>query len=341
MKRRTMLVGSLAACSGIALAAPWILSRRTPDVTALRGPTMGTYYSVKFGEDAAGVALVQRETAQVLTHVDALMSTYRPDSELSAFNATPSTGWTEMSADTRTVIDEALRVGDLTQGAFDVTVGPLVNLWGFGATGNPLAVPDDEALADAARAVDYRLLAARGRSVRKSVPALHADLSGIAKGYAVDRLAALLDRRGIESYLIEVGGELRAHGRKPDGLPWRVGIERPVPGARSVYRAVNLHDRAIATSGDYRNFFLHEGQRYSHTVDPRTARPVIHTLASVSVIAETAMTADAFSTAIMVLGPDAGYEFARSHDLAATLIAHRGDGFEERWTPAFERHRVS
>ncbi len=341
MKRRTMLTGALAAGCGLAIGAPWLLSKRGTGVTSLRGPTMGTQYSVKFGEGAADASAVHGEVRSVLARINALMSTYQSDSELSLFNTTASVDWTEVSVDTHNVMDEALRVGGLTQGAFDVTVGPLVNLWGFGSTGRTLTVPQDELLADAASTVDYRRLNSSGLSIRKSAPDLQVDLSAIAKGYAVDRVAELLDRHGIEDYLLDIGGELRARGRKPDGGGWRVGIERPVPGSRSVYRVVELGNRAIATSGDYRNYFEHEGRRYSHTVDPRTARPVTHPLASVSVIADTAMTADAFSTAIMVLGPDEGYEFARSNDLAASLIVRREDGFDERWTPAFEPHRVS
>lgn len=341
MKRRTLLTGVLATGCGLALGAPWVLSRRTTGIKSLRGPTMGTYYNVQFRDDEAALDSVHGEVRAVLARINALMSTYQPDSELSRFNTAPSVRWTEISLDTHTVMNEALRVGDLTQGAFDVSIGPLVNLWGFGATPHTLAIPRDEALADAASAVDYRLLTSNDRSIRKLSPALQADLSGIAKGYAVDQLARVLDRHGVEGYLIDIGGELRARGRKPNGDGWRVGIERPIPGARSVYRVVELGDRAIATSGDYRNYFIYEGRRYSHTLDPRTARPVTHSLASVSVIADTAMIADAMSTAIMVLGPDAGYEFARSHSLAASLIMHRGDGFDERWTPAFVPHLVS
>lgn len=341
MKRRTMLLGSVASCAGVALFAPWVFTGRNAGITVISGPTMGTRYSVKFAGDTDTAASIRRGAAEVVEKIDSLMSTYRAESELSAFNGTPSIGWIEMSADTSAVFEEARRVGDLTGGAFDLTVGPLVNLWGFGTTSHPHAIPAEETLADVARFVDYRLLSAEGGHVRKAEAALRVDLSGIAKGYAVDRVAALLDRHGITSYLIDIGGELRARGRKADGRPWRVGIERPVPGLRSVYRAVALPEGAIATSGDYRNFFVHEGRRYSHTVDPRTARPVTHSLASVTVISETAMTADAFSTAMMVLGPEAGYEFARSHNLAAAFILHGRDGFEERWTPAFEPHLVA
>jgi len=340
MKRRTVLIGALAAGCGVAFGVPWVLTSRAKDIKSLRGPSMGTSYKVSFAGGAADANAVHNEIRSVLGRINTLMSTYRADSELSVFNTIPSVDWTNLSIDTRNVMNEALRVGNLTDGAFDVTVGPLVNLWGFGAAGRALTIPEDELLADAASAVDYRLLTSREHAIRKSAPALQVDLSGIAKGYAVDRTAQALDRHGIEDYLIDIGGELRARGRKPDGRGWRVGIERPVPGARSVYRVVELGGGAIATSGDYRNYFEHEGRRYSHTVDPRTARPVTHSLASVSVIADTAMTADAFSTAIMVLGPDEGYEFARSRDLAASLIVRREDGFDERWTPAFEPYRV-
>lgn len=341
MNRRAVLAGSLAAGCGLAFGAPWVLPGRTPAITPLRGQSMGTYYSVKFPADAAPAGPLHDDIRAVLARIDALMSTYKEDSELALFNAATSDEWMAMSADTREVVTEAVRVGDLTGGAFDITVGPLVNLWGFGAAPRTLAMPRDKALADAARAVDYQLLSSLGPSLRKGSSAVQIDLSGIAKGYAVDRVAALLDQHGIEDYLVDIGGELRTRGHKPDGRRWQVGIECPDPDSRSVFRAVELGDRAIATSGDYRNFFVHEGRRYSHTIDPRTGRPVTHQLSSVSVIADTAMTADGLSTAIMVLGPHEGYEFARSHGLAAALIVHRDDGFDERWTPAFEPYRLS
>lgn len=341
MNRRAVLTGALAAGCGLALGAPWVLSKRTVGITALRGSSMGTSYSVKFPEDAAPAPALHSDIQSVLARINALMSTYEANSELSLFNEARSVDSMEVSVDTHTVVAEAMRIGDLTEGAFDVTVGPLVDLWGFGPAPRSLTIPRDEALADAASTVDYRLLNSSGLSLRKSMPAVHMDLSGIAKGYAVDCLAELLDGHGVEDYLIDIGGELRTHGQKPDGQPWRVGIERPVPGQRSVFRVVELGDRAIATSGNYRNFFVYEGRRYSHTLDPRTGRPVTHQLSSVSVIADRAMTADALATAIMVLGPDQGYEFSRSHDLAASLIVQQGDGFDKRWTPAFEPYRVS
>lgn len=340
MNRRAVLAGALAAGCGLALGAPWVLSRRTPGITPLRGQSMGTFYTVKFPEDAGPAGPLHEEIQAVLARIDALMSTYKVDSELSLFNAAASVDWMTMSADTHDVVTEAVRVGHLTRGAFDITVGPLVDLWGFGAAPRTLAIPRDEALADAASAVDYQLLSSNGPSLRKSSSAVQVELSGIAKGYAVDRVAAVLEGHGVADYLVDIGGELRTRGRKPDGRRWRVGIERPDPDSRTVFRAVELGDRAIATSGDYRNFFVHEGRRYSHTIDPRTGRPVTHQLRSVSVIADTAMTADGLSTAIMVLGPHEGYEFARSHHLAASLIVHQDDGFDERWTPEFEPYRV-
>ena len=308
------------------------------------GLTMGTTYSVKLvsmpaGLDAQGL---QDGIESRLDAVNARMSTYLETSELSRFNNSDSTDWQEASAELVKVLQNALRIGELSDGAFDVTVGPLVNLWGFGPRASDAAIPSDAAIQEALGKVGYRSLHVRSEppAIKKDRGDLYVDLSSIAKGYAVDTVADYLDTVGLENYLVEVGGEIRARGHNASGLAWRIGIERPAPGTRAVHTVVNLHDVAVATSGDYRNYFEKAGHRYSHAFDPRTGRPVTHDLASVTVISGTAMHADGMATTLMILGPDAGYQLAEREALAALFVVRVEDRFVDRSTPAFARYRA-
>ncbi len=342
MKRRTYLAGTLAvaarlAVPGSVLALSGCGAGARDAMTRLSGPTMGTGYRISLPQrlTADETETVRASVEAALGRVDALMSTYRSDSELSAFNAAGAKEWLDVAPDTAAVMAEALGTGSLSGGAFDVTVGPLVDLWGFGP-GDRQGVPSDEAIADAAALSGQnalRFLPKRG--IAKDRDGLRVDLSGIAKGHAVDLVAERLEAAGFDSYLIDVGGELKARGRKADGAIWRVGIERPVPGEHQVQRVVTLEGGAIATSGDYRNFFERGGRRYSHTIDPRTGRPVEHTLASVSVIADSAMTADSLSTALMVMGPEEGLALAESLELPALFLLRSDGNIVERATRAF------
>jgi thiamine biosynthesis lipoprotein len=300
---------------------------------------MGTTYSVKLAGPPAAVPLAAlgADIDGVLRAVSQAMSTYLPDSELSRFNGHRGTEWVEASPALATVVAEALRVSDLTGGAFDVTVGPLVNLWGFGPEPTGDRVPTDPEVQAARAQVGHHHLHVRADppALRKDLPDLYVDLSAIAKGYAVDRVAEHLEGRGIDAYLVEVGGELRARGRRSDGSPWRVAIERPSPGTRAAYSVLYAENVAVATSGDYRNHFERDGQRYSHTIDPTTGRPVTHPLASITVVSGTAMTADALATGLNVLGPVLGFELAERLRVPALFISRTGTGFTHRLTRAF------
>lgn len=306
---------------------------------------MGGTWSVRLGKpvDAAVAGPLNAAVQQALDRIDGQMSTWNPASGLSRFNAHRGTDWFVVPNDLAAVVAEAQQVAADTGGAFDVTIGPLVNLWGFGpgrpATGPYKALSDAEI--EAARAdVGYHLLECRRSppAVRKRQPEVYVDLSAIAQGYAADRVAADLDAAGVTDYLVEVCGEMRARGSSPLGRPWRVGIETPTPDVRRVLRTVELQDLSLATSGDYRNVRVDAaGRRYSHAIDPRTGRPAANGLASVSVVHESAARADASATALMVLGPDDGYDLARRSGLAALFVV-RGEGrFEVRATPEFER----
>lgn len=322
----------LAVGIGLIVALRLVGQPGTPPVLSLGGPTMGTSWSIQVvpspgPEDAAAI---EAAIGAELARINAQMSTWDPTSELSRFNAHGGTDWFPVSPETAAVVQAALAVSATTGGAFDVTVGPLVDLWGFGP--EPVVVaPAPEAIAAVRTHVGWQGLAVRDvpPALRKDDPAIRVDLSAIAKGYAVDALADVLATRGIRHYLVEIGGELRGAGRNPAGTPWRVAVERPVPGARAVQRVLPLDGQAIATSGDYRNVVEFDGERYSHAIDPRTGRPVPLGVASVSVLAPTAMAADAWATALMVLGPDDGLALAEAEGLQALFIVHRGDGFEE------------
>ena len=312
-----------------------------PAVHVFEGPTMGTTFAVRVVADDLGdarVATLRTTIEQTLAGIDERMSTYRPESEVSRFNRAHTTDPFRVSADTLAVLRHALEISELTDGAFDVTVGPLVDAWGFGPAGEPSALPTERDIERLRRRVGFRQLRIEPAtsSLRKLVPQLSCDLSALAKGYAVDRVAERLRAEGLGSYLVEVGGEVRAGGLSPRGDAWRVGIERPGPGPPAVQRLVRLRDRALATSGDYRNYYEVAGRRVSHTIDPRSGRPVDHGLASVSVVDPLCVRADAIATALGVLGPDAGYELAVAQGWAALLIVRRDDGtLRERETPAF------
>lgn len=307
---------------------------------SIAGPTMGTTYSVTFHGvgDAIDVGLLRSDIEVLLERIEAKMSTWRSDSEISRFNRSGDTTWFPVSRETARVVSAAKAIGELSGGAFDITVGPLVDLWGFGPGGRRPAPPSDREIATALERVADRRLFVRAEpaALRKERADMQVDLSGIAKGFAVDALSDLLEERGVRSHLVEIGGELRARGSRPGGGPWRVAIERPVAGESGHQSVVALGDAAIATSGDYRNYLEKDGRRYSHTIDPRDGWPITHGLASVSVIAGSAMGGDALATAIMVMGPEEGYAFALREGLAVQLIVRSGDAFRVLRTRGFE-----
>lgn len=312
--------------------------------TLVTGATMGTTYSVKISQMPAGVdrQVLESGIAGILETVNRQMSTFRPDSELSRFNSGPSATWTKVSPDTLAVVEEALRVSRLSDGAFDPTIGPLVDLWGFGPGSVRKEVPSRTRIEEALAGIGYRNVRTRAveAALSKQRQGIHVDLCGIAKGFGVDRIAEHLERNGVEYYLVEIGGEIRARGYNQRGGVWRVAIERPDAASRAAQRVLRLGGQALATSGDYRIFFEQEGVRYSHIIDARNGWPVTHGLASVTVIAPTAMHADALSTALMVLGPEAGLELAKRKRIAAFFIAKTENGFAETASAEFRRYLI-
>lgn len=308
-----------------------------PELATLQGQTMGTTYTVKVFAAEVDEDTLHRDIDEELARINGLMSTYIPDSELSRLNRAPVGEWFEISDDTRRVIELSREIYHLSGGSFDITVGPLVNLWGFGPDPVPDQVPSDEEIARALERTGFDLLSMRNNRIRKEGD-IYVDLSAVAKGYAVDRVAALAEERGSSNYLVEIGGELRASGINDRGRPWNIAIEVPEGIERSVYRTVEVRDGGVATSGDYRNYYEIDGKRYSHTIDPVTGRPIQHNLASVTVLATTAARADALATAINVMGPESGLAMAEAQNLAVQVIIKTDKGFQERTSSAWEAY---
>ncbi len=302
---------------------------------------MGTVWHVSYvpGASAPDAQELQRGIESELALVDQSMSTYRSDSEISRFNALAIREWFKPSVDFIRVMSAALDVGSKSEGAYDITVSPLVDLWGFGPNGMSGVTPDEEDIARIRARVgqqNIELDEMRYR-VRKN-DYLAVDFSSLAKGYAVDLVADWLTARGIEQYMVEVGGEMRLSGLSARGDLWRIAIEQPDSSERTVATTLQLTDVALATSGDYRNYFEVNGKRYSHSIDPRTGYPVAHDLVSVTVIHPSCMVADAWATALTVLGAERAMAVAQAQGLAVYFIRRVGGGFEHSHTPLFSRY---
>lgn len=321
-----------------------LIARRGPapdDLNAhsVAGEAMGTTWNVAWVPDGEGGGQddVRAAASAAIEQVNASMSTYLASSELSRFNDRRDDQPVALGPGLGEVLVEAQRIHGLTGGAFDVTVTPLVRLWGFGA--RPSTRPPTEAEITEARArigAEKIELDTQGETLRKKDPRVTIDLSAIAKGYAVDKVAEALLQLGISSFMVELGGEVRAHGDRPGGGAWRIGVETPDGGAQDAQVVVGLRNASMATSGDYRNFADLNGERVSHTIDPRTGRPVAHSLASVSVIHPSCMTADALATALTVLGSDDGLALAEREGWAALFIERApGGSFHERATTSW------
>ncbi len=306
----------------------------------LSGSALGTTFSVTLVDPADGIAgdALEAEIVASLESVDALASTWRDDSELSVFNANQSTDWVAVSAEFCAIVEQALEVSRLSGGAFDITVGPLVNLWGFGPDADVREPPADELIDAALQRVGYEKLETRcgEGAIRKMHPEMYVDLSGWAKGFAVDRVAELLDKRSAGNYLVEIGGEIRVRGHNAERRPWAIAIEAPSTTERRPHSVLRVTDAGVATSGDYRNYFDHEGRRFSHTIDARTGRPIGHRLAAVTVIGESAAFADAMATALLVLGPEAGPELAEELGVAGYFLVRDETGINELATTRFD-----
>lgn len=304
------------------------------------GQTMGTTYSIKVvvAEDQIDKPRIKTQIEQLFERINARMSTYRADSEISRFNEAPRNEWFPVSPALVYLVNQANSLHALSGGAFDITVGASVNMWGFGPSGRHSSMPSEAAVKASMDVVGQEMLQWRESppALRKSAN-LYLDLSAIGKGYAVDLVADFLIEKGLLRHLVEVGGEIRVLGNNMQDKPWRIAIERPDTATRGVvWRDFSLtNGGAVATSGDYRNFIEHEGVRYSHMIDARTGMPAQGDLASVTVLAERAAWADGLVTMLNVLGADAGFVLAEREKIAALFIIRQGQGYSERATSWF------
>lgn len=333
----TVAVAGLALLAGCEPSRP--VSRSAEHTATIEGPTMGTHFTVKLRHpDESVLDRAAKRIPEILQRIDDMMSTYKADSELSRFNQHASLEPFPVSPEMIEIFRAAKEVSASTGGAFDVTVGSLVNAWGFGPV-KSTTPPTDAEIAELIPRVGYTMvnIDAASSTLSKSLPDLYCDLSGIAQGFAADKVAEALDELGIANYMVDISGEFRTRGVNNSGKPWQIAIERPDAGARTAQLIVPLSNLSMATSGDYRNYREVDGRRISHEIDPKTGRPIAHKLASASVITRKCTLADAYATALMVLGPEEGYEVADRLGLAAYFIIRTDDGgFEERSTPQFD-----
>ena len=302
------------------------------------GPTMGSRYSIQYVRHSStpGLKAVQAEVENILAEVDRQFSTYRSDSVIERFNALPAGRCQVMPGPVLELIRVGEQLSSQSEGSYDLTVEPLLNLWGFGPQGREEKIPTAEALAEVRQRVGHAHLRIDGDQLCKDA-AVEVDFNSIAAGYAVDTIAAKLEAMGIHNYLAEATGELKAAGKKLDGSPWRVALEEPRDDQRVAERIIAVDGYGVSTSGDYRNYFERDGRRYSHTFDARTGAPVLHTLASVTVIHPSALMADGLSTLLLILGPERGWDYAETHDIGAFFVIRADTGFVTRTTQAFER----
>ena len=302
------------------------------------GPTMGSTYSIKYVRRAGlpAAADVRVEVEKILADIDRQLSTYRSDSDIERFNDLPANRCQKMPASILKLIRVGEQLSEQSEGSYDLTVEPLLNLWGFGPQGREEKVPAEQALAQARQRVGYQHLRIEGDQLCKDA-AVEVDFNSIAAGYAVDTIAARLEALGIHDYLAEATGELKAAGKKLDGSPWRIALEEPRDDQQVAERIVAVDGFGLSTSGDYRNYFEQGGRRYSHTFDARTGAPVSSTLASVTVIHPSALMADGLSTLLLILGPERGWDYAEKHDIGAFFVIRADTGFVTRTSHAFER----
>ncbi len=308
-------------------------------VEVLSGPTMGSTYTIKYvfnastpAADAVGV-----EVQSILDEVDRQMSTYRLDSDIARFNQSPANTCLPMPQPVLDLAQYGYELSRSSDGVFDLTLGPLLNLWGFGPQARAKHVPSAADIAKAKTQIGYQHVRVVGNQLCKDAD-VQVEFNSIAAGYTVDRISERFTELNIDSYMIEVTGELIAKGRKPDGSPWRIALEQPLgDGQRVIQRVLEIDGYGINTSGDYRNYFEENGVRFSHTIDPQVGAPISHRLASVTVVDPSALHADGLGTVLLVLGPERGLAFAEERKIAAFFVMRDGEGFATQVSSEFSR----
>lgn len=343
-----LLIFSLVLVTGIYFSRLSDTHTNNTSLIVLNGQTMGTGYRILLPESALETqparSMLEQAINERLHYLDkVLMSTYEPASRLSLLNDAAPGESIPITSELLEVFTVANDVYQHSSGAFDISIKPLVDLWGFGARGTIQGIPDESAIDVAKARLGMSAVVINensGQATAYKNRDVTLDLSAIAKGFAVDQVALLLENRGFQHYLVEVGGEAASKGKKPDGNSWRLGIETPIEDQKSLFQQINTGDGklAIAASGNYRNFFIVDGIRYSHAINPLTGWPVNHNLVSVTVVHDTAMMADAWATALLVLGPEEGMKLANELQLAAYFIITGSDGFSAQHSDSFKRY---
>ncbi len=284
--------------------------KKTSEVYSLSGSTMGTTYSVKIVDSIESQVLsnIQIKIDSVLVEVNQQMSTYIKDSEISIFNSSDDTTWFKVSNDLSMVVNDAIKVSSETEKKYDITIGPIVNLWGFGPHSVPQIIPSEKQINEAklSAGIDKLSVDLESSSIKKTIPELYCDLSSIAKGFGVDKVGYLLEEYGYNNYMVEIGGEVRTKGTNDKTENWKIGISSA--NNKGLQEVLSISNVSVATSGDYLNYFEKEGVRYSHLIDPRNGKPISHNLASVTVLHNDCRLADAYATAINIMGPNLGYK---------------------------------
>lgn len=331
-----LMLAALAGCEKPVAESPMV---------EIHGRTMGTFYGVKVvGDFPGGQQALQTQVDSLLKHYNDEISTYDPNSSLSKFNQQQTTTPFPVSQDMADIVISAVRVGQRTQSVLDVTVGPLVNLWGFGPDKRPIKTPTDEQITAARQRVGIQHLhvnvSADHAELRKDVPNIYVDLSTIGEGFGADKVADFLESRGVHNYLVEIAGASRSRGVNAKGDPWKLAIQKPTDELDEVQAIIKPDGRAISTSGSYRNYYELDGQRYSHIIDPATGKPITHRLVSATVITPTALEADGLDTALMVMGPETAMAFAKQQRLAVYLVIKTDKGFKAEYSEAFKPYLV-
>ena len=329
LARPFLLLNLLTALAGCSAGDP---------VESFSGPTMGSRYTIQYVPTAQTPrpGQVQAEVERILGELDQQLSLYRDDSELVRFNALPADSCRVMPPAVLELVQYGQSLSSASDGAYDQTVGPLMNLWGFGPHSRLQQVPRPAVLALTRQRVGYRHLSISGNQLCKDA-AVQVDLNSVAAGYAVERIGARLQALGIGSYLAEATGELKAAGRKPDGSAWQASVPTPRADDQQASQVLGVDGYGVSTSAEHRHYFVQEHRRYSHLLDARTGAPISHALASVTVIHPSALSADGLSTLLMILGPEQGWDYASGHDIAALFVRRDGEVLSSRPTPAFER----
>lgn len=319
---------------------------KSAETQSLSGKTMGTTYHIKYideGNLSHNAENIHQQIQAALQKVNEQMSTYQKNSEISRFNQSEEINRPmPISSEFATVLAEAIRLNQITEGALDITIGPIVNLWGFGPEKRPERIPSEAQLSERKSWVGLDKITLNREvaeaTLTKHIPQVYIDLSSIAKGFGVDLVAELLESLNIHRYMVEIGGEIRAKGQNLEGSPWRIAIEKPIDdGKRAVENIIKLDNLAMATSGDYRIYFEDNGKRFSHEINPKTGYPIDHHLASITVFAPTSMTADGLSTGLFVLGEEKALEVAEKYQIPVYLIIKDSTGFVVKTSTAFKQ----